>query len=59
AFAPLEDPRIAIAVVLEGAEDQDFGGGLYSGPVVKAVLQAWRDKRDRPPAATPLNFRME
>lgn len=59
AFAPLESPRIAVAVVLEGAEDQDFGGGLYSGPVVKAILQAWQDKRDRPAANAPLNFKME
>lgn len=59
AFAPSEDPRIAVAVVLEGGEDQDFGGGLYSGPVVKAILQAWKDKRDKPPATPPVNFKME
>ncbi len=59
AFAPSENPRIAVAVVLEGEEGQDFGGGLYSGPVVKAILQAWKDKRDRPPAAAPVNFKME
>lgn len=58
AFAPAEDPRIAVAVVLEGGEDENFGGGLYSGPVVKAVLQAWKDKRDRPPAP-PVNFKVE
>ena len=53
------EPRIAVAVVLEGEEDQNFGGGLYSGPVVKAILQAWKDKRERPPAAPPVNFKME
>ena len=55
----LLEPRIAVAVVLEGEEDQNFGGGLYSGPVVKAILQAWKDKRERPPAAPPVNFKME
>lgn len=59
AFAPSEDPRIAVAVVLEGEEDQNFGGGLYSGPVVKAILQAWKDKRERPPASPPVNFKMD
>lgn len=59
AFAPSEDPRIAVAVVLEGGEDENFGGGLYSGPVVRAILQAWKDKRDRPPAVPPVNFKME
>lgn len=58
AFAPSEDPRIAVAVVLEGGEDENFGGGLYSGPVVKAVLEAWKAKRDRP-ATPPVNFKVE
>ena len=58
AFAPSEDPRIAVAVVLEGGEDENFGGGLYSGPVVKAVLEKWKAKRDRPPAP-PVNFKVE
>ncbi len=58
-FAPLEDPRIAVAVVLEGAEDDNnFGGGTFAAPVVKAILQAWKDQRDRPPV-TPVNFKME
>lgn len=57
-FAPAENPQIAVAVALEGGEDENFGGGLYSGPVVKAVLQAWKDKRERAPAAA-VNFKME
>jgi penicillin-binding protein 2 len=48
-FAPVENPQIAIAVVLEGAvDDNNFGGGTYAAPVVKAILQAWKDKQDRP-----------
>lgn len=57
-FAPAENPQIAVAVALEGGEDENFGGGLYAGPVAKAILQAWKDQRDRP-AATPVNFKME
>jgi len=60
AFAPVENPQIAIAVVLEGAEDTKFGGGAYAAPVAKAILQAWKDKQDRPPAvATPVNFSVQ
>jgi penicillin-binding protein 2 len=67
AFAPVENPQIAVAVVLEGAEGQNFGGGINAGPVVKAILQAWKDQRDRPPAAStpatsanqPASFRLE
>jgi penicillin-binding protein 2 len=57
-FAPAENPQIAIAVALEGAEGQDFGGGTNAGPVVNAVLQAWKDQRDRP-AAPPVNFKVD
>ncbi|HEX2861027.1 MAG TPA: penicillin-binding transpeptidase domain-containing protein, partial [Lacunisphaera sp.] len=59
AFAPIENPRIAIAVMLEGAEDDNnFGGGTYAAPVVKAILQAWKDKRDRPPER-PVNLQVQ
>ncbi len=55
AFAPVENPQIAIAVVLEGDEGENFHGGTYAGPVVQAILQKWKDKRDNPPAK-PVNF---
>ncbi len=59
AFAPLENPKIAVAVVLEGAlDDNNFGGGAYAGPVVKAILEAWKTKRDRVPEK-PVNFKVE
>ncbi len=59
AFAPVENPQIAVAVMLEGAvDDNNFGGGTYAGPVVQAILQAWKDKRDRP-AAKPVNFNVQ
>jgi penicillin-binding protein 2 len=48
AFAPVENPQIAVAVVLEGAvDDNSFGGGTYAAPIVHAILQAWKDKQDR------------
>jgi penicillin-binding protein 2 len=58
-FAPAENPQIAIAVTLEGAEGENFGGGANAGPVVNAILQAWKDQRERPAAAAPVNFKME
>lgn len=58
AFAPVEAPRIAVVVVLEGEEDQNFGGGVHAGPVVQSILQAWKDKAERPPVK-PVNFKME
>jgi penicillin-binding protein 2 len=57
-FAPAENPQIAVAVALEGAEGQDFGGGTNAGPVVNAILQAWKDRRDRP-VAPPVNFKVD
>jgi penicillin-binding protein 2 len=59
AFAPAENPRIAVAVVLEGAvDDNHFGGGAFAGPVVQKILQAWKDKQDRP-AAQPVKFQTQ
>ena len=55
-FAPAENPQIAMAVIMEGAENQDFGGGAHSGPVAHAILSAWKEKRDRPPPEKPLQF---
>ncbi|HKG10061.1 MAG TPA: penicillin-binding protein 2 [Gaiellaceae bacterium] len=36
-FAPADDPKVAIAVVLEG---QNGTGGQFAAPIAKAVLQA-------------------
>ncbi|MBI2516786.1 MAG: peptidoglycan glycosyltransferase [Opitutae bacterium] len=52
-FAPVENPQIAIAICLEGQElDAAFGGGVHSGPIVKAILEAWKEKQERTPTAT-------
>lgn len=45
AIAPMDQPRIAVAVVVEG-EDPDVSnaGGMVAAPVVRQVLQAWFQK---------------
>lgn len=60
AFAPLEDPQIAIAVVMEGTEpDVGYHGGTYASPIVKAILETWKEKSERPPDAQPVNFKVQ
>lgn len=57
AFAPLENPQIAVAVVMEGTEpDASYHGGTYAAPVVHAILQTWKDKRDRA-ASQPIDLK--
>jgi penicillin-binding protein 2 len=54
AFAPVEKPEIAVVATLEGNEpDVEFGGGRYSAPVVKAVMQEYFDKKTRRSANGP------
>ena len=44
-FVPLENPQIAVAVVMEGdVPGEDFGGGRYAAPVAGAIFKAWADK---------------
>ncbi len=53
AFAPVQNPQIAIAVILESQEpDANYGGGLHAAPVVQAVMAAWKEKSEREPGAT-------
>jgi penicillin-binding protein 2 len=60
AFAPIDNPRIAIAVVMEGTEPGvDYHGGTYAAPVVKAILEAWKEKSERAPTAPAVNFKVE
>jgi penicillin-binding protein 2 len=52
-IAPLENPQLAIAVVLEGQElDTNYGGGVFAAPVVKSVLETWKAKQEHEPEAT-------
>jgi penicillin-binding protein 2 len=53
-FAPLENPEIAIAVMIEGeTPGENFGGGRNAGPVAQAILKKWKEKKDRPPTFVP------
>jgi len=48
-FAPLENPEIAIAVMIEGdTPGEEFGGGRYALPVAVAILQKYFDKKAHP-----------
>jgi penicillin-binding protein A len=40
-FAPADDPRVAVAVVIEEAgENTDISGGRLAAPVARAVMEA-------------------
>jgi penicillin-binding protein 2 len=53
-FAPVENPQVAIAVVVEGdTPGEETAGGRYAVPVARAILKTWDDKQKAPPAATP------
>jgi penicillin-binding protein 2 len=42
AFAPVDQPRIALAIAIEGdTPGEETGGGRYASPVAHAILQAW------------------
>ena len=46
-FAPIKDPEVAIAVLIEGIVPQDhIQGGLTAAPVAKEILQAYFDKQN-------------
>jgi len=52
-FAPIDDPRIAIAVTVEGDKPGDFYGSREAVPVAAAVLKAWFEKTQLTPASAP------
>lgn len=44
-FAPVENPQVAVAVIMEGdVPGEDFGGGRYAAPVAGAIFKAWAEK---------------
>ena len=57
-FAPIENPRIAIAVVVEGdTPGEETAGGRYALPVAQAILKKWDEKQKAPPASMlPASF---
>lgn len=50
-FAPIENPKVAIAVVIEGdTPGEETGGGRYAAPIARAILKKWDEKQKAPPA---------
>ncbi|MDF3059059.1 MAG: peptidoglycan glycosyltransferase [Rariglobus sp.] len=50
-FAPVENPRVAIAVVVEGdTPGEETAGGRYAVPVARAILKTWDDKQKKHPS---------
>jgi penicillin-binding protein 2 len=48
AFAPADDPQIAIAVAMEGAEPNvEFAGAEHAAPIVREILGTYFDKQSR------------
>ena len=41
AFAPAEDPKIAVAVIVENGGERGGGGSSAAAPVAREVLDAW------------------
>ena len=57
AFAPIEDPQIAIAVMIEGdTPGEETGGGSFSAPVAHDILKVWAEKHPDliPPPPEPI-----
>lgn len=52
-FAPIDDPRIAIAIAMEGSTPgETFAGGREAAPVADAVLKKWFEKDQHTNAST-------
>ena len=49
-FAPVKNPQVAIAVLVEGVIPQDhIQGGLTATPVARDILQAYFNKQNQNP----------
>ncbi len=47
-FVPVENPQVAVAVIIEGdTPGEDVAGGRYAAPVAGAIFKAWADKAAR------------
>jgi len=44
-FAPVDNPQVAVAVMIEGdTPGEETGGGRYSAPVARDIFKVWADK---------------
>jgi penicillin-binding protein 2 len=58
-FAPIENPEIAVAVMIEGDQiGESMAGGIYSAPAASNILKKYFEKKNRPPEK-PVDFRLE
>ena len=54
-FAPLENPEIAVAVMIEGDKvGETTAGGIYSAPVADTILKKYFEKKNQPKEAVPV-----
>jgi penicillin-binding protein 2 len=44
-FAPLEHPRIAVAIAVDGPAGESFGGGQQASPIASAILKKYFEKQ--------------
>lgn len=59
AFAPVENPQLALAIAIEGdTPGEETGGGRYASPVAHAIFKAWLD-RLASPARSSVKFKTE
>jgi len=48
-FAPVEDPQIAVAIVVEGVSESDqYHGGTTAAPVARDIFDAWKRSVEAP-----------
>ena len=43
-FAPIDNPRIAIAIAVDGPVGESFGGGQQASPIASAILKKYFQK---------------
>ncbi len=62
-FAPIENPEIAMAVVVEGENivsgGESFGGGTYAIPIASAVIKKYFEKKAAAALAASEKFKIE
>jgi penicillin-binding protein 2 len=57
-FAPIENPEIAVAVMMEGDTiGESYGGGLEAAPIANAIIKKYMEKRAETPALPALTMR--
>lgn len=55
-FAPIEDPKVAIAIMVEGdTPGEETGGGRYAVPIAYDMLKTWWQKESPTPPTKPVS----